>query len=274
MKKYKRLLPVALFITLLVTGGVMATTRSAVAPVLSPARAEQKIAILMYHKVNPDAFSGGYGLRVLPDRFAWQMDYLRKRGFQTISFEELSNHWETGVSLPPRPLIVTFDDGYEDNYTYAYPILKNNGFKATIFLVSGLIGKTNEWDTRFKAQPPNKLLTWDQIRELEKNGIEFGAHTVTHPNLTKITPEQAAAEITLCKQALEKELGHPVLSFAYPYGKYNDSVKDTAAKAGFKAAVTTGVDKNPLRPADHYALKRLRVTGYTTNDEFIRMIEN
>jgi peptidoglycan/xylan/chitin deacetylase (PgdA/CDA1 family) len=274
MKKFKRLLPAALFITLLVTGGVMATTRSAVAPVLSPVRAEEKIAILMYHKVNPDASSGGYGLRVLPDSFAWQMDYLRKRGFQTISFAELSNHWETGVPLPPRPLIITFDDGYEDNYTYAYPILKNNGFKATIFLVSGLIGKTNEWDTRLKAQPPDKLLTWNQIWEMEKNGMEFGAHTVTHPILTKITPEHAAAEIILCKQALEKELGHPVISFAYPYGKYNDSVKEAAVKAGYKAAVTTSVDKNPLQPADHYTLKRLRVTGYTSIDGFIRMIEN
>lgn len=249
-------------------------TRTAEAPVFSLFQAKQEIPIFMYHKVNPYSSSGGYGLRVLPDQFAWQMNYLRERGYQTISFDGLINHWEKGAPLPMRPVMITFDDGYEDNLLFAYPILKENGFKATIFLVSGLIGKTNEWDTRDNAQPVNKLLTWDQIKEMEKNGIEFGAHTATHPNLAAIPSDEAVSEITLCKQVLEQELGHPVLSFAYPYGKYNEQTKAAVAQAGFKAAVTTAVDKNDLLTTDYYGLKRLRVTGYTTREDFIRMIEN
>ena len=272
MKFNIRLLMVALLVLVLVLSGVM-ITRYRETPVFSHFVAKQEIPVLMYHKVNPSPSTGGFGLRVPPKQFAWQMKYLRKRGFKAITFNDLVRHWEKGTTLPVRPVIVTFDDGYQDNFIFAYPILKNNHFTATIFLVSGLIGKTNEWDTKVHSQPKNKLLTWSQIRLMEKYGIEFGAHTVTHPSLTNISPDSAFSEITLCKETLEKELGHPVVAFAYPYGHYNDTTKSETAKAGFKAAVTTTVGVNPLAPADHFTLKRLRVTGYTTQDKFIRMME-
>ncbi len=274
MQISKRLLPVALLLLLLVLGSIPAANRYAEKPVFSPIKKNREISILMYHKINPHNSTGGLGLRVLPAQFAWQVKYLREQGFNTISFTDLAEHWENNLPLPPRPVIITFDDGYEDNYYYAYPILKDNGFKATVFLVSNLIGKTNAWDTRFNNQPANKLLTWDQVREMEKNGIEFGAHTATHPILTSIPEDQLVAEVALCKQALEQELGHPIYSFAYPYGKYNTQIKEAVAQAGFKAAVTTSAGKNILQPGDRYALKRLRITGHTNKDRFIRMIEN
>lgn len=273
MNNFKRLIPVALLVLFLVFL-LLARARLVEAPVMSLSEAGQKVPILMYHKVNPYPASGGYGLRVPPERFSWQMEYLRKRGFKTLSFNDLTDYWEKGAPLPPRPVIITFDDGYQDNYHFAYPILKANRFKATIFVVSGLVGKTNEWDTGVKAQPVNKLLTWEQIKEMEKGGIEFGAHTKSHADLSLIPPELAATEITLSKQALEKELGHPVLIFAYPYGHFNEAVEKEVAKAGFKAAVSTIVAKNPLQPENHFALKRLRVTGFTTRDDFIKMIED
>lgn len=272
MNNFKRLLPLPLLVFFLAFL-ILTRARLAETPVMSRFQDKHEIPILMYHKVNPYPESGGFGLRVPPKQFAWQMGYLKKRGFKTISFNELSNYWEKDAPLPPRPVIITFDDGYRDNYTFAFPILKAKLLKATIFLVSGLVGRTNVWDINTDAQPSNRLLTWDQIREMEKNGIEFGAHTVNHADLARIPPDQAAAEIIRCKQTLEKELGHPVISFAYPYGHYNDTIKSEVAKAGFKVAVTTIVAKNPFRPKDHYALKRLRVTGFTSNEDFIRMVE-
>lgn len=271
MRNFKRLLPVA-FLIIFLAFLLIYRARLAEAPVTSLFPDKHEIPILMYHKVNPYPASGGYGLRVPPEQFGWQMEYLRKRGYQTISFGDLISFWEKGTALPARPVIITFDDGYQDNYKFAYPVLKANMFRATIFIVSGLVGKTNEWDDR--ALPTNKLLTWDQIHEMEKGGIEFGAHTVNHADLSRVSREQAAAEITLSKETLEKELGHPILFFAYPYGRYDKTIENVLAEAGFKAAVTTKVAKNPLQSKDHYALNRLRVTGYTNKEAFIKMIEN
>lgn len=272
MNNLKRLLPLALLV-LILAFLILAKARLAETPVTSLLQNKNEIPILMYHKVNPYSSSGGYGLRVPPKLFAWQMSYLKKRGFATISFNDLYDHWENGAPLPPRPVIITFDDGYQDNYKFAYPILKARKLRATIFLVSGLIGQTNAWDTKDHRHPVNRLLNWSQIKEMDRNGIEFGAHTVTHPNLTRIPPAQAASEIRLCKQTLEKELGHPIYTFAYPYGHFNNTIKNETAKAGFKAAVTTKVAKNSLLPKDHFTLKRLRITGYTHNEDFVRMIE-
>jgi len=273
MRNFKQIMPAALLISLLLLGGCNSSRDNDI-PVFSQSPDNQQIPILMYHKVNPYPLSGGFGLRVPPEQFAWQMRYLRERSFQTISFSDLIQHWEKSAPLPPRPVIITFDDGYRDNFNFAYPVLKANGFKGTIFLVTELVGKTNEWDTKVNLQPENSLLTWKQIKLMENDGIEFGIHTATHQNLTAVPAEQAAREISKSKQDMETALGHPVLVFAYPYGRYNETTEKEVAIAGFKAAVTTVVGKNQLQPEDHFALKRLRVTGYITRDEFVNMIEN
>lgn len=226
------------------------------------------IPVLMYHKVNPDRKTGGLGLRVLPKDFDWQMDYLYKHGFHTVSLEDVIDYWHHKKPLPPNPIVITFDDGYQDNYTYAFPILKKYHFTATIFVVVNSIGKTNFFDADRKVQPVNKMLSLKQIKELNAYGITIGAHTMNHPHLAKISLDQAREEIINSKKALEKILGKPVLVFSYPYGSYDKNVEKIVKEAGYKAAVTTRQGIN-FPDSDHYALKRIRIMGMYSHRKFI-----
>lgn len=226
------------------------------------------IPVLMYHKVSPSYKAGGLGLRVRPKDFAWQMQYLYNNRYHTVSLEDVVDYWQHKKSLPSNPVVITFDDGYEDNYKYAYPILKKYHFTATIFVVVNSVGKTNFFDVRRGVQPVNKMLTWAEIKELDANGITIGAHTMNHPHLAKIKPYQAEREIIESKKALEKALGKPVLTFSYPYGSYNKTVEDFVKKAGFKVAVTTKQGIN-FSNADPYALKRIRIMGRYSHRKFI-----
>lgn len=228
----------------------------------------QGIPILMYHKVNPDPSTGGLGLRVPPDKFEWQMKYLRKNGYETVSLEDVMDHFEKGKHLPDKPIVITFDDGYKDNYRFAYPIMKKYGYTGTIFVVSKAIGNTNFFDVEKKLQPENKIMDWHEIRELAEAGFTIGAHTVDHPHLAEVPPEVARHQIEESKRALEHGLKKPVEFFAYPYGSYNDTVADLVKQAGYRAAVTTELglakaDSNPFK------LRRIRVTGHYSNEKFI-----
>lgn len=228
----------------------------------------QGIPILMYHKVNPDPSTGGLGLRVPPDKFEWQMKYLRKNGYETVSPEDVMDHFEKGKHLPDKPIVITFDDGYKDNHQFAYPIMKKYGYTGTIFVVSKAIGNTNFFDVEKKLQPENKIMDWQEIRELAEAGFTIGAHTVDHPHLAEVPPEVARHQIEESKRALEHGLKKPVEFFAYPYGSYNDTVADLVKQAGYRAAVTTELglakaDSNPFK------LRRIRVTGHYSNEKFI-----
>ncbi|MEW6063675.1 MAG: polysaccharide deacetylase family protein [Bacillota bacterium] len=228
----------------------------------------QGIPILMYHKVNPDPGTGGLGLRVPPDKFEWQMKYLRKNGYETVSLEDVMDHFEKGKHLPDKPIVITFDDGYKDNYRFAYPIMKKYGYTGTIFVVSKAIGNTNFFDVEKKLQPENRIMDWHEIRELAEAGFTIGAHTVDHPHLAEVPPEVARHQIEESKRALEHGLKKPVEFFAYPYGSYNDTVADLVKQAGYRAAVTTELglakaDSNPFK------LRRIRVTGHYSNEKFI-----
>ncbi|NYE57322.1 polysaccharide deacetylase family protein [Carboxydothermus ferrireducens] len=232
---------------------------------------ERGVPILMYHKVNPDPKTGGLGLRVLPREFDWQMHYLKEHGFHTVSLDEAVDYLEFGKPLPEKPIVITFDDGYRDNYVYAFPILKKYGFRATIFIITGIVGKTNEWDER-EGKPTNYMLTWKQIDEMANYGIEFGAHTVNHPRLTKVPLEVAEKEIFNSKKMLEAHFKRPVKYFCYPYGLYNDQIVEIVKKAGFRAATTTQLGIN-ARGCDLYRLKRLRVTGHMSRRQFVEQLE-
>ena len=226
------------------------------------------IPILMYHKVNPDPRTGGLGLRVPPDKFEWQMKYLKRNGYQTVSLTDVMDHFEQGKHLPDKPIVITFDDGYKDNHDFAYPIMKKYGFTGTVFVVAKAIGNTNFFDVEKKLQPENKIMNWNEIREIAAGGFVIGSHTVDHPHLAEISPEVARHQIEESKRALEHGLKKPVEVFAYPYGSYNDTVAEIVKQAGYRAAVTTelGLAKVDSHP---YKLKRVRVTGHYSNEKFI-----
>lgn len=227
------------------------------------------VPILMYHKINPNPSVGGYGLRVCPRDFEKQVAYLARSGYNSISLAELADHHDQGKLLPPRPVIITFDDGYQDNYTYAYPILKKYGMTATIFVVAGTVGGINEFDYNDGRQPKNIMAGWKELKEMAEGGIIIGAHTLRHPHLANLKPEEARTEIQEGKRILEEGLGRPVEFFAYPYGNFDLSTVDIVRKSGFRAAVATEQGLGKYREGP-FTLKRIRVRGDYSYGRFLQ----
>lgn len=236
------------------------------------ASCDSGIPILMYHKVNPDSASGSYGLRVIPREFEKQMAYLSKSGYSAISLADLADHFEKGKPLPERPVIITFDDGYLDNYTYAYPILKKYGMTATIFVVAGTVGGINEFDYSAGRQPLNKMAGWPQLKEMAAGGMTIGSHTVRHPRLTRVDAEEAWHEIAGSRRLLEARLKMPVEFFCYPYGNYSGSIAEMVRKSGYRAAVTTVQGLGDFRQQP-FTLKRIRIRGDYNLTRFAEELE-
>lgn len=214
------------------------------------------VPILNYHKV--DNFY--HALSVSPQEFEEQMAYLAKNGFTTITPDQLMAYLNHDRELPEKPIIITFDDGYLDNYTNAYPIMKKYGFTATIFLVTNLI----DHDERF--------MTWEQVKTMQQDGFVFGSHTVSHIPLNKLPREQAMAELIDSRKEIEYRLGTKPRYFAYPTGAYNSQVEEMVKQAGYKAAFTirygqAGAESNP------YALERIPIFRgqHTFRSFFVRL---
>ena len=191
--------------------------------------------ILMYHAIgNRGERPGCY---VVPeDRFAAQLRWLRRRGYQPVRLDEILEHRRRFRLPPPRSVAITFDDGYEDNHRLALPHLRHAGMRATFFLVSSGLGGTNVWD-RDGELAGRRLLDLEQARELLAEGMELGGHTRHHPPLSEIDPGQLEGEIAGCRADLTEALGGPIASFAYPYGKTSPAARDAVERAGFVGAV-------------------------------------
>lgn len=214
------------------------------------------VPILNYHKVD----MLNHSLSVSPQEFEEQMEYLAKNNYTTITPDQLMAYLKHGKELPDKPIMITFDDGYLDNYTNAYPIMKKYGFTATIFVVTNLVGH----DPRF--------MTWDQVREMQQNGIVFGSHTVNHQSLTSLTNEQVLNELSQSRDEMVRQLGKAPKYFAYPTGTYNQSIEEAVRSTGYKAAFTieygqVGDD------SDLYALERIPIfkNEKTFRNFFIRL---
>ena len=227
------------------------------------------VPILVYHKVNPDPGVGGYGLRVSPRSFEKQMAYLFRSGYSAISLTDLADHFDRGKPLPPRPVIITFDDGYLDNYTYAYPILKKYGLTATIFVVAGTVGGINEFDYNEGRQPKNKMAGWKELKEMADGGITIGGHTLRHPHLAGLTHEEARFEISEGRKILEAGLNRPVEVFCYPYGNFEPDIVGMVREMGFRAAVTTEQGLGRYQEGA-FTLKRIRVRGDYSYSRFLQ----
>jgi peptidoglycan/xylan/chitin deacetylase (PgdA/CDA1 family) len=174
------------------------------------------------------------GLYVSPGLFARQLAELKRAGFHTPAFARAT----AGGVNPERNVFLTFDDGFRDVFEHALPILREHGFRAMLFLVADLIGKTNEWQQR-AGDVVEPLMDEAQIREWLAAGHEIGSHTRTHPHLTRLPPEEAREEIVASKKKLEDRFGVAVEHFCYPYGDWNPAVRDLVAAAGYRSACTT-----------------------------------
>jgi len=191
--------------------------------------------VLVYHKVGyPPKNTKLKNLWVTPERFEKHIIYLKKNNYKMIGFSELKDYYENSKNVDDVVLI-TFDDGYENNYKYAYPILKKYGAKGNIFVVYNTIENVNIWHNPQK-EPWIKMLTKEMILEMHRSGVvEFGAHTMNHPRLETIPLEEAKWEIEESKRQLENLLNTPIIAFAYPYGNgaYNPTIRKIVLDAGY-----------------------------------------
>ena len=203
------------------------------------------IPVLNYHQIN-DVDENM--LTVSTEEFETQMAWLEGNGYQTITVSELLDFLEGKGSLPERPVLITFDDGYIDNYQCAFPILKKHNMNACIFLIS-----------EYVSLYPN-YLTWEQLAEMQVSGIGFGSHTVDHNVLTELSPNSVNHELTDSKSLLEKRLGRRIDVLAYPCGFTNEYIKSRVNASGYRAAFT--VNLGNVHPGDDlYALNRVPIFG-------------
>lgn len=203
-----------------------------------------KVIVLNYHKIDNMHIS----LSVKPEDFERQMKYLAEHNFHSITPQELYAALVGGAELPENPVLITFDDGYMDNYTNAYPILKKYGLKATMFVITGFLDR---------AQPG--YFTWGQAAEMEASGlINIESHTVTHTSLTDLTEEQVKMELERSKNDIERRLGKQVDFLAYPTGTYNLHIAALVKEAGYKGAFTVKYG-NVDRASNVFAIERVPV---------------
>ncbi len=233
-----------------------------------------KIPILMYHQIaepiKGDLASERY---CIPPRvFARHMLYLRLTGHTSVSIPQIARYFRGEGALPRRPVAITFDDGYLNTYTHAFPILRRYGFNATVYLVAGCIGKTNRWDEA-EGFLTARLMNEDQIRDMDRKGIEFGVHTFSHPHLAKMPTHEVVREIKHSKGCLEEMIGKPMYSFSYPYGEtsFSKKVRSIVISSGFLAAC--GTDPGCNAPdEDLFYLRRHFPKAYTNLRRFAALM--
>lgn len=216
------------------------------------------LPILMYHHINYlplNATKLQRDLTVSPETFEKQMEYLFKQNYQPITFEEFFNFLKTKREIPERSLIITFDDGWKNQYQYAFPVLKKYGFKATFFVVVNSIGNPAS-------------MNWEELKELLENEMEIGSHSMTHSDLRHLSSASLKYEIQNSKIILEKNLGRKINVFAYPYGAFDTKTIEAVKESNYLMARTTleGINQNL---ENLYTLKGIQV--YDSLEQFKRL---
>ena len=213
---------------------------------------EGGLRVLLYHRVADDDDP----LSLRPRRFREQMRHLAAEGYTVVDLVAAVAMLDAG-EVPPRVLGLTFDDGFADVRDEVLPVLAEHGFRATVFVTTGVTDGRLRFPWYAGRQPP--VLGWDEIAALDREGtLRFEAHTVSHPNLLSIDDASAQEEITDCRRELEQHLGRPVTAFAYPAGLYGERERRLVAEAGYTAAVTCEPGVNRAG-SDRTALRRRQI---------------
>jgi peptidoglycan/xylan/chitin deacetylase (PgdA/CDA1 family) len=178
------------------------------------------LPILTFHAIDERSSV----ISISPTVFQNAMARLHDGGYQTLGLMEAADYLRRGAPFPHRSFVITFDDGYQSVYEEALPVLEGYGMSATVFLTVGKKGGAKSGG-RLPSLTGRSMLSWNEIQEMQQSGINFGAHTLTHPDLTRVPFDQVKAEVCDGKAVIEDALSAPVRSFAYPYGRYNDQVR-------------------------------------------------
>lgn len=192
---------------------------------------QPSLNILMYHSIS----EGEGPTCIRPDVFRHQMRTLQECGYQVVRLADVAAWLQSGAELPARSIVLTFDDGFEDFATTAFPELHVRGWSATVFLPTAKVGGVADWDSYCSGR---KLMSWDKVKVLAGHGIDFGGHGVHHADLTALTASQRRDEIAFSRQVIEENIGRPVVSFAAPFGRTNAVVR-TEIRRHYQLAVGT-----------------------------------
>jgi peptidoglycan/xylan/chitin deacetylase (PgdA/CDA1 family) len=221
-----------------------------------------RVPVLMYHYVDAVPVSGGpYAddLTVRTKAFEAEMRLLKTRGYHTVSLMDVYRALAGQKRLPGKPVVLTFDDGYEDNYTVAFPILRRYRLAGTFFIITRNVGKRG-------------FMTWQQLREMRAQGMSIQSHTVSHPELPEVSTARLKTELAQSRDAIASNLGYVPRVLSYPSGKYDAKVEAEAATAGYRVAVTTHFGKR-VDPAAIMAVPRVRIPAFMSLEGFAASVK-
>ncbi|MBI3912646.1 MAG: polysaccharide deacetylase family protein [Chloroflexi bacterium] len=232
--------------------------------ITAPAAAQAAIIpILMYHHLNElpaSATELDLTWTVAPENFELQLQWLAERGYHSITMAQVAAHLKEKKPLPRKPIVISFDDGWAEGYSVAFPLLRRYNFLGVYYVYTNPLGKS-----QFLSRP--------QLKEMAGAGMDIEAHTLTHPHLRTLAGDAAFKEIAESKTNLEKEIGKPVTSFAYPFGEHNGAITKLVKRAGFSSAVTIAPGYRQ-RADELYTLHRIRVSYRDTLSEFAARLPN
>ncbi len=232
---------------------------------------KRKVPILMYHSISQYATPNFKSFTVSPALFAEQMAYLYQHSYTPITVTQFINaRDQEGPVLPERPVVLTFDDGFADFFTDAFPILKQYGFVATLYVPTAFINGTSRWLQR-EGEATRLMLTWNQLSEITTYGIECGAHSHSHLQLDVLPLSVATHEIVQSKEILEQHLGLKVSSFAYPFGYHTAALQRQVQAAGYTSACAVKFAMSS-ESTDPFALARLLVGTDTGVEAFAALL--
>ena len=226
--------------------------------------AAARIPILMYHSISDLDESGRgpyYKIGTSPRAFEAQLCFLRTNGYQSIGLQQAVAMMDGTAQGPEKPVVLTFDDGYQDFYTEAFPLLSRFGYSATVFLPTAYIGDVALTFNGIEC------LTWDQVRQLHQAGIEFGSHTVTHPQLYGMSSDQLRKEVGVSKHQIEQKLGESVEAFSYPYAfpetdrQFIGRLRSALEESSYQSGVSTIIGL-PKRSDNRLFMKRVPVNSH------------
>ena len=253
--------------------GIRDRARSTLTRLLSEPETSRKLVsslrVLMYHRISDEKETDI--LCVTPFQFAEQMRWLKEKGYAALSLDQAMKGLSTGT-LPSRPILITFDDGYRDNYERAYPVLLREGLPATIFPVTSFVRGEGHHPRYATRKNDISYLTSEQIREMAANNIQFGGHTDSHRLMTGLSDEEIRKEIQHSTKNLEDWTGKPVEYFAYPNGDYHPRHFSILEEAGIRGAFTTepGINTPETNP---FRMRRTEISGRDSLGDFIRKME-
>jgi peptidoglycan/xylan/chitin deacetylase (PgdA/CDA1 family) len=227
------------------------------------------LPILCYHRIAENGPEALASYRIHPRVFEQQVRWLRRHGYYSVSIAQWAEAMWRNAPLPGRPVLFTFDDGYQDFAELAWPILDRHGFSALVFIVAGKVGGLADWDADFGE--PALLMGWEEIRQLARDGVDFGSHSVNHRRFDSLAIDDIIEECSGSRAVLEEKLKRSISAISYPWGAHNQDVRRAAADCGYTVGVTPGPARAQLT-GDPMALPRIEIFGDCSLRNFLDII--